>query len=488
MERTDNITGSAMDVPGYDNQSKYLVNGSFKDRYANDGASVYNGLSFFTRATYNYSNKYLATATLRADGSSKYQQKWGYFPSFGLGWVLSDEDFMRNQNWVQYLKLRVSWGMLGNDNIPANSAAILSSTGAASSAIFGDKLIDGIGAQTVAQNYLKWEVVNEYDAGLDFTSKNNKLSGGIDYYHRVTNNVVFYAPVSAGGGKAELLGNNGSVLNSGFEINLHWKDNFSEKCSYQIGFNAATIHNEVTKLERKEYIAGAYVGGSYTTRTAVGHPIGSFYGYEIDGVYQSEAEALKDPVSQPIKDKGFFKYKNQNDDKVIDENDKVYLGSAIPWLNGGVDFGLNYRKIDFIIAFQGQLGNKILNAKRMNRDVFADGNYDQDFYDNHWSSTNPSSKYPSAEAYNSSYTQQANDFFVEDGSYIRIQNVQIGYTTDKIKYISQVRIYISAQRPFTYFTYKGFTPEVGGTPISSGVDNSVYPLQAIYSIGAKLNF
>jgi TonB-linked SusC/RagA family outer membrane protein len=488
MERTDNLTGSAIDVPGYDDQSKYLTNGSFKDRYATDGASVYNGLSFFTRGTYNYNNKYLATATFRADGSTKYQQKWGYFPSFGLGWVLSEENFMKNQKWAQYIKLRVSWGMLGNDNVPANSTGTLGTTGAGSSGIFGDQLIDGVGAQTVFQRYLKWEVVNEFDIGADFTTANYKLTGDIDYYHRVTNNVVFNTPIATGGGEVELLSNNGSVLNSGIEINLHWKDKFSEKVSYQIGFNASTIHNEVKKLEGKDYIAGAYIRGNYTTRTAVRHPIGSFYGYEIDGVYQSEAEALKDPVSQAIKDKGFFKYRDQNGDKVIDDKDKVYLGSSIPWLTGGIDFGLNYQKIDFSIALQGQLGNKILNTKRMNRDIFADGNYDQNFYDNRWTTTNKSSEYPSAEAYNYSYTQQANDFFVENGSYIRIQNVQIGYTTDKIKYISRLRIYISAQRPFTFFTYNGFTPEVGGSPISSGVDNSVYPMQAIYSIGAKLNF
>jgi TonB-linked SusC/RagA family outer membrane protein len=488
MERTDNLTGSAIDVPGFDEQSKYLSTGSFRERYATDGAFVYNGLSFFSRATYSYNSKYLATFTFRADASSKYQQKWGYFPSAGLGWIVSDEKFMHNQNWVQFLKLRVSWGMLGNDNIPANSAVVLGLTGAGSSGIFGDKLIDGIGAQTVVQNYLKWEVVNEYDAGIDFTSKNNKLSGGIDYYHRVTNNVVFYAPIATGGGVAELLGNNGSVLNSGLEINLNWKDQFSDKVTYQIGFNATTIHNEVTKLEGRDYIPGAYVRGNYTNRTAVGHPIGSFYGYEIDGVYQSESEALRDPVSQAIKDKGFFKYKDQNGDNVIDDKDKVYLGSAIPWLMGGIDFGLNYKKWDFSIAFQGELGNKILNAKRMNRDVFADGNYDQDFYDNRWTSSNKSSEYPSAEAYNFSFTQQSNDFFVESGSYIRIQNIQIGYTTDKIKFISRLRLYISAQRPYTFFTYKGFTPEVGGTPISSGVDNTIYPMQAIYSIGAKLNF
>lgn len=488
IEKTEYLSGFAVNVPGYDEQSKYLVTGSFKDRNATDGASLYDGLSFFTRGTYNNKDKYLATFTFRADASSKYQQKWGFFPSVGLGWILSQEKFMSEHKVFDYLKFRASWGLLGNDNVPANSAVILGQTGAGSSGIFGDQLVDGVGAQTVVQNYLKWEVVNEFDLGFDFSLLKNKLSGGIDYYHRVTNNVVFFVPIATGGGVAELLGNNGSVLNSGFEINLNWKKQLNERITYNIGFNATTIHNEVLKLQGRNFIPGALVRGDYTTRTQVGHPIGSFYGYEISGVYQSEAEALLDPVNQVIKDKGFFKYKDQNGDKVINESDKVFLGSPIPWLIAGIDFGLNYRHIDFTVGLQGQLGNKILNAKRMNRDVFTDGNYDQDFYNNRWTTNNKSTKYPSAEAYNFSFIQQANDFFVESGSYIRIQNVQIGYTTDKIKFIPLLRIYIASQRPFTFFTYKGFTPEISGTPISSGIDNSVYPMQSIYTLGLKMNF
>ena len=235
MEKWGFLSGSAQDVPGIDEQSKYLVTGSFRDRNAWDGASAYNGLSFFTRGTYNYSDKYLATFTFRADASSKYQEKWGFFPSVGLGWVLTGEDFMANQKLFDYLKVRTSWGMLGNDNVPANSSVTLGQTGAGSSGIFGDQLIDGVGAQTVVQNYLKWEVVNEFDIGVDFAFLKSRLSGEADYYHRVTNNVVFYAPIATGGGVAELLGNNGSVLNHGFELNLKWKQNVREKLSYNIG-------------------------------------------------------------------------------------------------------------------------------------------------------------------------------------------------------------------------------------------------------------
>jgi len=487
MERQSTLTGSAIDVPGFDEQSIYLVTGSFLDRYANDGAYAYNGLSFFTRGTYNYNERYLATVTFRADASSKYQQKWGYFPSIGLGWIMTSEDFMKSQDVFQFLKVRASWGMLGNDNIPANSSVILGASGTGSSGIFGDKIVNGIGSQTVFQRNLKWEVVNEFNFGFDFNMYDSKLKGELDYYNRITNNVVFYAPIATGGGTADLLSNNGTVQNQGIELNLNWNDKISDDLSYHIGFNATTIANKVLKLEGKDYIPGASVRGDYTTRTKVGLPIGSFWGYEIVKVYSSESQALQDPVSQTIKDAGYFKYKDQDKNGVINEKDKVSLGSPIPWLMTGLDLGMNYRKWDASITFQSQVGNKVLNAKRMNRDIFADGNYDLDFYQNAWKSNRHSSKYPSPEAYNSSFTQQANDFFVEDASYIRIQNIQVGYTLNHIKGIKSMRVYFSAQRPFTFFTYNGFTPEVSGSPISNGIDNSVYPMQAVYTVGLKLN-
>lgn len=487
IENYEYLSGSALNVPGLDDQSKYISLGSFRNRYAWDGASRYHGLSFFTRGTYSYQGKYLATLTFRADGSSKYQKKWGYFPSIGLGWTLSEENFMKDSRWFSYLKARASWGLLGNDNVPANSAVTLGLTGPGSSGIFGDRLVDGVGSQTVLQNFLNWEVVSEFNLGFDFVATNTKLSGDMDFYYRTTNNVVFYVPVLAGGGVAELLDNNGKVLNAGIELMLNWKDNITENLNYSVSFNATTVHNRVLALEGRENIPGAFVRSGFTTRTAVGHPIGSFYGYEIESVYKTESQALLDPVSQTIKAQGFFKYRDQNGDNIINEQDKVYLGSPIPWLITGLDFTMNYRKFDFGISIYSQIGNKILNAKRMNRDVFADGNYDQDFVENRWTDDNKSDKYPSAQAYAFSFTQQANDFFVEDGSFVRIQNLQIGYTT-KLKFIPMMRVYISAQRPYSFFGYNGFTPEIGGSPISAGVDNSVYPMQAIYTLGFKANF
>ena len=491
IERFTALSGSAVSVPAYDDQSKYIGNGSNSNSSVNDlspSPYLYRGVSFFTRGTYNYNDRYLATLTFRADGSSKYNKKWGYFPSAGLGWVLTSEPFMAQQNAVDFLKLRASWGQLGNDSVPANSTLILGNIGTGVSAVFGDNLYDGLGAQTVLQNYLKWEVVSEWDAGVDFAFLRNRLSGELDYYHRTTDNVVFYVPIATGGGTAELLSNNGRVLNSGFELTLGWSDSVGKDFQYNIGLNLSTIANKVLELQGRDYIPGASVRGNYSTRTQVGYPVGAFWGYEVEGVYASDEQAAADPVWQEVKAAGYFKYKDIDGNGVINEADKTYLGSPIPWLMGGLDFGLVWKGLDFSLTLQGQVGNKILNAKRMNRDVFTDGNYDLNFYQNAWRPSRLSDTYPSAAAYNSAFIQQANSFFVEDASYFRIQNVQLGYTFSNLKGISSLRVSLTAQRPFTYFRYNGFTPEVSGSPIASGIDTSTYPLQSTYTLGLKISF
>lgn len=491
IERFTALSGSAVSVPAYDEQSKYIGNGSNSNSSVNDlspAPYLYRGVSFFTRGTYNYKDRYLATLTFRADGSSKYNEKWGYFPSVGLGWVLTSEPFMAQQNAVDFLKFRASWGQLGNDSVPANSTLILGSIGTGVSAVFGDNLYDGLGAQTVLQNFLKWEVVSEWDVGVDFAFLRNRLSGELDYYHRTTDNVVFYVPIATGGGTAELLSNNGRVLNSGFELTLGWADSVGKDFQYNIGLNLSTIANKVLELQGRDYIPGASVRGNYSTRTQVGYPVGAFWGYEIEGVYASDEQAAADPVWQEVKAAGYFKYRDIDGNGVINEADKTYLGSPIPWLIGGLDFGLVWKGLDFSLTLQGQVGNKVLNAKRMNRDVFTDGNYDLNFYQNAWRPSRLSDTYPSAAAYNSAFVQQANSFFVEDASYFRIQNVQVGYTFSNLKGISSLRVSLTAQRPYTYFRYNGFTPEVSGSPIASGIDTSTYPLQSTYTLGLKISF
>ena len=487
------LNGTRNSVPNLDAAAMYLVNGSSRNQLASDGATRYNGLSFFTRGTYNFADKYLATITLRADGSSKYQQKWGFFPSVGLGWNISDEDFMKGQHVFDYLKLRASWGMLGNDNVPANSSVTLGASGIGASAVFGDTVYDGVGAQTVVNNYLKWEVVTEANVGVDFSMMEGRLHGELDFYDRVTDNVVFYTPIAAGGGTASLLSNNGTVMNLGAELSLNWNDRPSADFSYNLGLNATFNMNRVTRLSGLElssydYVPGTSINGNYATRAAVGYPIGGFWGYKVEKVYASEKEALQDPVSQIIKDAGFFKYADVTPDNIINSDDITYLGSPLPWLMMGFNVGAGWKNWDFSMVLNLQVGNKILNYKRMQRGVFAEANYDADFYKHRWTKENSGTNYPSAEAAGTSFVQTCNSFYLEDGSSFRINNVQAGYTFSGMKWARSIRTYISAQRPLTLFGYNGFTTEIGGSPISTGIDSSVYPMQAIYTLGVNVNF
>ena len=489
------LTGRVSNVPDYDDQARYLVNGSYKNQTATDGASRYNGLSFFARGTYNYKEKYLATVTFRADGSSKYQEKWGFFPSVGLGWNISDEPFMKNQRVFDYLKLRASWGMLGNDNVPANDINIAGASGVDSSAVFGDTVVDGIGAQTVYQNYLKWEVVTEANIGADFAFLGSRLSGDIDFYHRVTDRVVFHAPIATGGGVASLLANNGKVLNMGVELSLKWADTAWQDFNYYAGINATFNHNRVLALEGRDSIPAAQVNGAYATMTQVGYPIGAFWGYQVDGIFQNEYDAQMSDVAQLSTGAGYFRYHDfagnpdGTPDGKITEADRVYLGSPLPWLMLGLNLGFNWKNWDFSAVFNANIGNKIFNRKRLNKQVFADGNYDLDFYRNAWRKDAPSATYPTPRVLTESLMAQSNSFFVEDGSMFRIQNVQLGYTFRNVFGKGSIRTYLSAQRPLSLFRYNGFTTEIGGSPIETGIDGaSVYPMQSIYSFGVNMNF
>jgi TonB-linked SusC/RagA family outer membrane protein len=487
------LTGSASSVPNFDDASRYLVNGSYRNQTATDGAGRYNGISFFARGTYSYKDKYLATVTFREDGSSKYQDKWGFFPSIGLGWNISDEEFMSNSPF-DYLKIRASWGMLGNDNVPANDINIAGTSGVDSSAVFGDTLVDGIGAQTVYQNYLKWEVVTETNIGADFALLDSRLSGDIDLYSRVTDRVVFHAPIATGGGVASLLANNGKVLNAGVELSLKWAETIGD-LSYNIGMNATFNHNEVLALEGRDNIPGALTNGAYATMTQVGYPIGAFWGYQVDGIFQTEYDAQMADVTQLSTGAGYFQYhdfagnEDGTPDGKITEADRVYLGSPLPWLMLGMNLGMNWKNWDFSMVMNANIGNKIFNAKRINKQVFSDGNFDYDFYKNAWRKDNPSSTYPTPKVLTEQLMAQSNSFFVEDGSMFRIQNVQVGYTFRNVFGNGSIRAYLSAQRPLSLFKYNGFTTEIGGSPIANGIDgSSVYPMQSIYSFGVNMNF
>ncbi len=499
QEYFSNFLGAnAFNVPDLSAETQYISLGDDTGRNAYDGGVKTRVLSFFSRASYSFESKYLMTATIRADGSSKYNDPWGIFPSLGLGWVISQEDFMPDTRFLDYLKLRGSWGQLGNNNVPANSAIIVGSPGPGTTGIFGgDNPIPGLTFQTVYNKFLIWETVEEFNVGVEVFSFDERLSFEADFYNRVTDNAVFFAPIPGVAGTSELLGNNGKIRNRGIDLSLGWTGRSSNRdFIYSLTGNFSTVDNEVLEIRNESgVIFGALTNGQFLTRTMVGYPVGAFFGYNVLGVFQNLGEingytSPNDVVLQPDALPGDFKFENVNGDDRIDDADRVMLGSPIPKFTYGFTANVTWRQWDVATTFQGVYGNKIYNAKRTIRNVFPDANYDLDFYENHWTGSGSTNSYPSA-----ALTRRnifPNSFFLESGSYFRIRNVQIGYTLpERVRNnlrVRTMRIYFSAQNPITLFGYNGYTPEIGGSPIATGIDNDTYPLSATYTMGINVNF
>jgi len=445
-----------------------------------DGGSRQYGISYFSRISYNYKDKYLLYGTMRADGSSKYQQKWGYFPTIGAGWVVSGEDFFQGVGGINFLKLRASWGQLGNDKIQASDGA--STTSTINTAIDGRLVTGTITTSTFSS--LKWELTEETNVGISARLLDSRLSVETDYYIRDTKNAAIYVNIPSIGGS--VLRNVGVIRNSGFELVLGWSDNLPGDFRYNISANISTLKNEVRDLYGQPYIDGG--SAEFRQRSIVGQPLLAFYGREVVGVYQNEAEIQADPVAVANNLKpGDFIYKDQNNDGNIDDDDRVVLGSYFPNFMYGANLGLSWRNIDFSTNIVGQSGNKILNRKRGEIIWTADGNVDADLAINRWHGEGTSNKYPSSEGLRKGWNQRMSDYFVEDGSFFRIQNVQLAYNirgkqlfgTD----MPHTRVTVTADRPLTLFKYNGFNPEV-----SDGIDRQTYPIPAVYTVGLNIKF
>jgi TonB-linked SusC/RagA family outer membrane protein len=444
-----------------------------------DGGVRQYGLSYFGRVAYNYNHKYLIYGTFRADGSSKYQEKWGYFPTVGVGWVVSEENFF-NLKGVDYLKLRASWGELGNDNIQASDGA--RTTNVVTTAI-NDVLVAGTTTSSTFSS-LEWEVVEEWNLGLTSYLLGNKLSLDADYYSRDTKNAVIPVLIPSVGGTVRR--NVGIIRNSGFELALNWDDAVSQDFRYRIGANITTLKNEVVDLFGQPYIDGG--SAEFRQRSIVGEPVLAFYGREVIGVYQNQAQVDADPVA---KENGLVPgdliYKDQNGDGMIDDDDRVILGSYLPNLMYGGVLGVGYRNLDLSVNIMGQSGNKILNRKRGEFIWTNDTNMDADLAVNRWHGEGTSNKYPSSAGLRKGWNQKMSDYFVEDGSFFRIQNVQLAYNLNGAQVLGagmpDFRISLTAERPLTVFDYNGFNPEV-----ADGIDNQTYPIPAVYTAGLNIRF
>ncbi len=480
-EASNALGAQGLNFPTDNEQSWYIDQSTTKvaEKVGDSGTREY-GFSYFGRLSYNFNEKYLMYTTMRADGSSKYQQKWGYFPTVGAGWVVSEESFMKENRIIDFLKLRASWGQLGNDNIQASDGA--NTTSVLQTTING-VLVSGT-KTTNTFSSLKWEVTEEINFGLTSRLLKNRLSVDADYYIRDTKNAAINVNIPAIGGS--VLKNVGVIRNSGIELALNWNDKLTKDIKYSIGANISTLKNEVRDLYGQPYIDGG--SAEFRQRSIVGEPLLAFFGREVVGVYQNQAEIDADPVAVanglvP----GDFKYKDENKDGKIDDSDRVVLGSYFPNFMYGFNFNISYKNFDLSTNMVGQSGNKILNRKRGEIIWTADGNMDADLAKNRWHGEGTSNKYPSSSGLRRGWNQKMSNYFVEDGSFFRIQNVQLAYNIKTKKAfgfsIPDTRLSLTADRPLTFFKYNGFNPEV-----ANGIDTQTYPVPAVYTIGLNIKF
>ena len=445
--------------------------------------------SYLGRVSYNYEGKYLLNASFRRDGSSKFpiQNRWGNFPSVGLGWMVSNENFMKNVRTINSLKIRGSWGRVGNDRINPSEFVTLLSTGL--SAVFGDQVVFGSTIAEIKDPNLKWETTEEIDLGVDFEAMNGHIAGVIDFYNKKTIGALFNIPLPGGLGdnNNSMLTNAADILNRGLEVSVRYNKNSKGKFNYSLGVNATFNHNEVLGLGNGlPTNFGSLRNGEFATRVATGQAIGSFWVYETQGVFQTQAEVDAAPHFLGTKP-GDFKVIDQNQDGKINDLDRIYAGSYQPKCFMGMNGSFKYANWDLNIDLLGNFGNKVFNGKKT---VRYGGNYniEKTVADDRWTPTNNTNTAP--RAFNG--VPKPTDYFVESGSFVRLNNLTIGYNLPaKIAKKSKVqgyRFFITAQNAFTWKKFSGFSAELPGNPADAGIELDIYPTSSTFLTGLSIQF
>ncbi|WP_147202200.1 SusC/RagA family TonB-linked outer membrane protein [Segetibacter aerophilus] len=486
--RTRSIGGSRVDVP-QDKDQWYLNAGStIGARNFNDGdRSTRN--SYLSRLNYNYKDKYFLTGTIRADASSRLpaNNRWGYFPSVGAGWVLSNEGFMGDQKTFNNLKLRASYGKVGNDGIPSNLFVPLATVNLPY--FFNGQEVLNLRLEELADPSLKWEVTREVNVGLDFSLIKNRLSGTVDFYDRKTSDALvrINIPAILGDPNNEYITNAATFTNKGVEVALNWQDRIGSDWRYNLGVNLAYNRNRIEKLNGGQALSSGSVGGQgFTTKSDNGQPIGSFFLWEVEGIFQTEAEVASS--AQPGAKPGDLRYRDINKDKVINADDRVYQGSYQPNITYGINGGLSFKALDLSFGGYGTGGGKIYNGKKAARGDFRD-NIETSVVNNRWTPGNTNTNVPRANL----NELPASTYFLEKGDFFRINNLTVGYTLprrllDKFS-MQSLRVFATAQNLATFTSYSGFTPEInnGGT-LDGGIELAIYPTTRTFAFGVNVGF
>lgn len=493
---SSNISALVYDVP-MDADLRYLGMSSNKINLQASGGAGHNSLlSGFFRLNYAFAGKYLFTGTFRADGTSKFKKKWGYFPSFSLGWNVADEAFMsgisKSLN-LSDLKLRVGWGHVGNQ-ASAGDFDYLALMTNGYTAVFGGNQVDGALQQKLANESLFWETSEQINAGIDFGLFRGALSGNIDYFIRNTNDMILDTPIPIYAGMWRSRTNAGSVRNSGVELALNYNKKINNDLSLGLGVNLAAIRNKVTSLGGGEPLFGQY------SKTQEGGEIAAFFGLQTAGIFKTQAQleshSFNGKPIQPNAGLGDVIFVDQNGDGVIDDNDRVFLGSPNPKLTYGFNLSAQYKNFDFLGFFQGTQGNKIANYMYsvMYSTSMREWSNSRDML-NSWSPERSDSDLPRVHSGDPNRNDRFSDLYLQDGSYLRLRTLQLGYSLPtkvigKVK-ASGARIYVSADNILTWTRYTGFNPEMGdlyGSPLNAGVDMASYPTPRVFTIGCNLTF
>jgi TonB-linked SusC/RagA family outer membrane protein len=455
--------------------------------------------SYLARLNYGYSGKYLLTTSFRVDGSSRLpsQNRWQKYTSLGVAWLITKEEFMQSQNIFDQLKLRGSYGKVGNDQIP--TGVYITNVDQNKAYPFNGILSDatnGVQILNIKDPNIKWENTTEYDLAMEFAILNSKLTGEVNYYHKRVDNAFIGVSINkqVGDEDAEVITNVASVQNKGLEVVLNWKDQLSSNLTYTISGNVTFNNNKVIALNGGQNLLDGGIGAAqgFVTNTDNGQPVGSFYVLKVVGVFNSDAEVegYKNSAGKVIQETakaGDFKYLDKNGDGQIDDRDKVFAGSYQPVAYFGLNFGLNYKHWDFSLSIYGNVGNKVYNGKKAVR-VSGTDNVERDVVYNRWTSGNHTQSEPKANTGN----LPASTYFVESGSFARINNLTVGYVfspalLQHLK-ISSLRVFATSQNLFTYKKYSGFTAELPGGPTTSGIELTAYPTTRTIAMGLNVGF
>ena len=459
------------------------------------GANEWSLQSFIGRINYGLFGKYLFTLTARADGSSRFgaNNKWGYFPSGAFAWRMSDEPFIKDLNVFSNLKFRASYGLTGNQEIPLyRSQASLGVT----TYILGNAAAIGIAPSRIANPDLKWEKTSQIDVGLDFGFMDDRIRFTMDYYHKKTEDLLLELTIPWTSGYSSSLQNIGSTENKGFELSAG-ADIFTGEFQWKIDGNLSLNRNKVLDLGGIDQFFGPEVGApgfyspGYGVIVRVGEPVNSFFGYVTDGLFRTQSDIDNGPTER-FMELGDVRYKDLNGDGQITPDDRTILGTATPDFIYGINNTFNYKNFDLTLFIQGVQGGKVLNVLRIYELESLRGTHNNlaTTLDG-WSPDNPNGSMPKADR--RGHENWVEDLNVEDGSFLRVKNIVIGYTlpTYNIEWLRKLRIYFSAQNLLTFTKYTGFDPEVnsqGQNPINQGIDYGAYPRARIFNLGFNLGF